>query len=119
MAIAWVLSHPEVTTALIGASEIDQLEQTCESTDNLKFSEDELRQIDEILAECQRRRVTKDAVWLPVYNFQNNLVFFRLLYSCAATKVSLRFDNRGHPGFSSMALLRSWRAWRARKKKNR
>ena len=51
MAIAWVLSHPEVTTALIGASEIDQLEQNAKAVDNLKFSEDELRQIDEISAE--------------------------------------------------------------------
>ncbi len=51
MAIAWVLSHPEVTTALIGASEIDQIEQNAKAVDNLKFSEDELRRIDEISAE--------------------------------------------------------------------
>ena len=51
MAIAWVLSHPEVTTALIGASEIDQIEQNVKAVDNLKFSEDELRQIDEISAQ--------------------------------------------------------------------
>lgn len=51
MAIAWVLRHPEVTTALIGASDIDQIEQNVKALDNLKFSEDELRQIDEISAE--------------------------------------------------------------------
>ena len=51
MAIAWVLRHPEVTTALIGASDIDQIEQNVKALDNLKFSEDELRQIDEILAQ--------------------------------------------------------------------
>ncbi len=49
MAIAWTLRRPEVTTALIGASDIDQLEENAKALDNLAFSEEELARIDAIL----------------------------------------------------------------------
>jgi L-glyceraldehyde 3-phosphate reductase len=51
MAIAWVLRRPEITSALIGASVVDQIEENVKALDNLKFSEEELRQIDQISAE--------------------------------------------------------------------
>jgi L-glyceraldehyde 3-phosphate reductase len=51
MAIAWVLSQPEVTSALIGASDIEQIEENVQALNNLKFSEEEIRRIDEIAAE--------------------------------------------------------------------
>jgi L-glyceraldehyde 3-phosphate reductase len=51
MAIAWVLSHPEVTSALIGASEIAQIEENAKALENLEFSEEELRQIDRVSQE--------------------------------------------------------------------
>jgi L-glyceraldehyde 3-phosphate reductase len=48
MAIAWVLRLPEVSTALMGASDIEQIEENVKAVDNLKFSDEELRRIEEI-----------------------------------------------------------------------
>ncbi len=50
MAIAWVLRHPGMTSALIGASSIQQVEDNVAALDNLDFSADELQQIEAILA---------------------------------------------------------------------
>jgi L-glyceraldehyde 3-phosphate reductase len=49
MAIAWVLRHAAVTSALIGASSVQQLEEGVSALDNLQFSAEELRTIDAIL----------------------------------------------------------------------
>src|SRR5512147_3246498 len=49
MAIAWVLRKPAVTSALIGASSVQQLEDNLSALNNLKFSEEELEQIEAIL----------------------------------------------------------------------
>ena len=49
MAIAWVLRHPGMTSALIGASKVRQIEEAVAALDNLAFSEAELAQIDAIL----------------------------------------------------------------------
>jgi L-glyceraldehyde 3-phosphate reductase len=46
MAIAWVLKDPRVTTALIGASKVSQIEDCVEALKNTTFSADELSQID-------------------------------------------------------------------------
>ncbi len=46
MAIAWVLRDPRVTTALIGASSVEQLEDSVGALDNREFSETELTEID-------------------------------------------------------------------------
>ncbi len=46
MAIAWTLRDPRVTSALIGASSVEQLEQNVAALGNLDFSEDELAEID-------------------------------------------------------------------------
>ncbi|HHV99514.1 MAG TPA: L-glyceraldehyde 3-phosphate reductase [Clostridiaceae bacterium] len=50
MALAWVLRGGRVTSALIGASNVRQIEENVAALNNLEFSQDELRQIDEILA---------------------------------------------------------------------
>lgn len=50
MAIAWVLRHPGMTSALIGASRVQQIEDIVGALNNLSFSEEELRRIDQILA---------------------------------------------------------------------
>jgi L-glyceraldehyde 3-phosphate reductase len=50
MALAWVLRDPRMTSALIGASRVEQVEQNVAALDNLKFSQPELHKIDEILA---------------------------------------------------------------------
>ncbi|WP_407477502.1 aldo/keto reductase [Elizabethkingia meningoseptica] len=49
MAIAWLLKDKRVTSVLIGASSVAQLQQNLESTDNLDFSADELQLIEDIL----------------------------------------------------------------------
>ena len=46
MAIAWTLRDPRVTSALIGASSVAQLEQNVAALDNLDFSAEELAEID-------------------------------------------------------------------------
>jgi L-glyceraldehyde 3-phosphate reductase len=49
MALAWVLRKPAVTSALIGASSVKQLEDNLAALNNLKFSDDELDTIEDIL----------------------------------------------------------------------
>jgi len=49
MAIAWTLRKPAVTSSLIGASSVKQLEDSLSALNNLKFSDDELEQIESIL----------------------------------------------------------------------
>ena len=49
LAIAWVLRHPVMTSALIGASRVEQIEDAVGALDNLDLNETELTQIDEIL----------------------------------------------------------------------
>jgi L-glyceraldehyde 3-phosphate reductase len=49
MAIAWVLRKPAVTSALIGASSVSQLEDNLAALNNLSFSDAELNKIEEIL----------------------------------------------------------------------
>jgi L-glyceraldehyde 3-phosphate reductase len=50
MALAWVLRDGRVTTALIGASSIQQIDDCVGSVSNLAFSSEELALIDAILA---------------------------------------------------------------------
>ncbi|MEU8635723.1 L-glyceraldehyde 3-phosphate reductase [Amycolatopsis sp. NPDC048633] len=50
LAIAWVLRRGRVTSALIGASSVAQLENTVAATANLEFTDDELAEIDRIVA---------------------------------------------------------------------
>jgi len=51
MALAWALRDPRVTSALIGASSVDQLEANVASLDNLSFTDDELAEIDRYATE--------------------------------------------------------------------
>ena len=50
LAIAWVLRHPGMTSALIGASKVYQIEEAVAALDNLAFSDEELAAIETILA---------------------------------------------------------------------
>jgi L-glyceraldehyde 3-phosphate reductase len=47
MALAWVLRDPRVTSTLIGASSVEQIRENVGALANLRFSADELREIDE------------------------------------------------------------------------
>ena len=51
MAIAWVLRHSTMTSALIGARTINQLNECLDSLKNLKFSNSEIKQIDKFAKE--------------------------------------------------------------------
>jgi L-glyceraldehyde 3-phosphate reductase len=46
MAIAWVLRDPRITSALIGTSSAEQIEENVAALKNLSFSEEELKGID-------------------------------------------------------------------------
>src|SRR5438105_3861899 len=46
MALAWTLRDPRVTSALVGASSVEQLEQNVGALDRLDFSDEELAEID-------------------------------------------------------------------------
>jgi L-glyceraldehyde 3-phosphate reductase len=46
MAVAWTLRDPRVTSALVGASSVAQLEDTASALENLRFDDEELREID-------------------------------------------------------------------------
>ena len=49
MALAWVLRKAQVTSALIGASSVEQLEDDLAALDQLQFSTEELQTIEEVL----------------------------------------------------------------------
>jgi L-glyceraldehyde 3-phosphate reductase len=50
LALAWVLRHKTVTSALIGASKVAQVDDCVGATKNLSFAKEELAQIEKILA---------------------------------------------------------------------
>ena len=50
MAVAWVLRDPRVTSALVGTSKVSQVDDNVAALKNLKFSAEELKKIDGILA---------------------------------------------------------------------
>ena len=49
MSLAWVLRLPVITSALVGASSIAQLEKNLNALNNLEFTSDELTAIDAAL----------------------------------------------------------------------
>ena len=51
MALAWTLRDPRVTSALIGASSVKQLEENVAALDRLDFGDDELAEIDRYATE--------------------------------------------------------------------
>jgi L-glyceraldehyde 3-phosphate reductase len=50
LALAWVLRHSEVTSALIGASSVAQIEDAVGAVNHLELSQEELKKIEKILA---------------------------------------------------------------------
>jgi len=51
MALTWNLNKPQVTSVLIGASSVEQIEQNVGALKNLNFSNDELKAIDKYALE--------------------------------------------------------------------
>ena len=50
MALVWLLKDPRVTSVLIGASSVQQLDDNVSALKNMKFTDAELKQIEEILS---------------------------------------------------------------------
>ena len=46
MALAWTLRDPRVTSTLVGASSVEQLEPNVGALDGVEFTTDELAEID-------------------------------------------------------------------------
>jgi L-glyceraldehyde 3-phosphate reductase len=51
MALAWVLRHEVMTSALVGASRVEQIEDSVSALENLAFTDDELAAIEDILTD--------------------------------------------------------------------
>lgn len=49
MALAWVLRGGRVTSAVVGASSVAQLENSVDAVRHLEFSDEELARIEELL----------------------------------------------------------------------
>ncbi|MBA3943301.1 MAG: L-glyceraldehyde 3-phosphate reductase [Herpetosiphonaceae bacterium] len=49
LALAWTLRHPEVTSTLIGASRVSQIEEAVQALEQLDFTPEELQSIEQIL----------------------------------------------------------------------
>ena len=49
MALAWILRDGRVTSVLIGASKVSQIEENAAALNNLDFTQEELKRIDVIL----------------------------------------------------------------------
>ena len=47
LALAWALRHPQVSTALVGASSVHQLEQNVGTLENLELTDEEITRLDE------------------------------------------------------------------------
>ena len=50
LALSWILNHPVIASVIIGASRVSQIDDNIDALKNLSFSEEELREIDQILA---------------------------------------------------------------------
>jgi L-glyceraldehyde 3-phosphate reductase len=53
MALAWTLRDPRVTSTLVGASSVAQLEANVGALDNLDFTDEELAEIDRYATESE------------------------------------------------------------------
>ena len=51
LAIAWALRNPVVTSVLLGASSVEQLDENLDALNNLTFTDDELKRIDQFAVE--------------------------------------------------------------------
>ena len=49
MSLSWALRHKEVTSALIGASKVEQIDDAVKALNHLSFAQEELKRIDDIL----------------------------------------------------------------------
>jgi L-glyceraldehyde 3-phosphate reductase len=50
MALAWVLRHKAMTSVLVGASQVSQIEENVAALNHLDFADEELKAIERALA---------------------------------------------------------------------
>lgn len=50
MALSWILKNPKVTSVIVGASSVSQLQDNLQAVNKIGFSDDELQAIDSILS---------------------------------------------------------------------
>ena len=55
LALAWALRHPQVSTALVGASSVHQLEQNVGTLENLELTDEEITRLDEFAIDSTGR----------------------------------------------------------------
>ena len=55
MALSWVLHNPTVTSALIGASRLEQITDCIKAVEKEQFDEEELKAIDTIVGKIQQQ----------------------------------------------------------------
>lgn len=60
MAIAWSLRHPHVTSSLIGARNVEQLDNSLDALNNLAFSQEELEAIDRYATDTPKLDLWRD-----------------------------------------------------------
>jgi L-glyceraldehyde 3-phosphate reductase len=53
MALAWTLRDPRMTSTLVGASSVEQLEANVAALDKLDFTSEELEEIDRYATESE------------------------------------------------------------------
>ncbi len=51
MALAWILADKRVTSCIIGTSSVAQLDNNLQTIENLEFSDEEMKRIDEIISD--------------------------------------------------------------------
>lgn len=51
MALAWVLRHPGMTSALVGASKVSQIEDSVAAVEHIEFTDQELESIEHVLSD--------------------------------------------------------------------
>lgn len=59
MALAWTLKDKRITSVIVGASSVKQLDDNLHALDNLEFTFDELAEIDQILLKLVKHRKEK------------------------------------------------------------
>jgi L-glyceraldehyde 3-phosphate reductase len=93
MAIAWTLRDPVITSALVGASSVAQLEQNVAAMDQLEFSPDELVEID--------RYATESGINIWAQLSASNSVSVSSIFEAA--RFSLRCSIDSVPGIGRLA----------------
>ena len=93
MALAWVLRNPKMTSTLIGISKIEQLKENLDALNNLEFSEEEIKEIDEIVGNNKQSLQTQA---------------FNLLIIVLILQVLLKYSYPFNIKFNTIGIIKFW-----------